>query len=200
MRRASFLLPALAAAVLAATPPARSEPTVSPWKPAGDFEPAVGVASRLRSHLRRVLFRAQFAGVRGLASPRQPLHRGRLVETRPAFVRLGCDRGRSLVHARRRDPLFHLHACVRRQEGQGPRHLARRARRGRLLGRAREIAGTGELERNGMVPAPRAGWIALLRIKAARRSRRQRYLACAPRRRWPLVCGESRSGDQHRVR
>ena len=35
MRRASLLLPALAAAVLAATPPARAEPTVSPWKPVG---------------------------------------------------------------------------------------------------------------------------------------------------------------------
>ncbi len=35
MRRASLLLPALAAAVLAATPPARAEPAVSPWKPVG---------------------------------------------------------------------------------------------------------------------------------------------------------------------
>ncbi len=35
MRRASLLLPALAAAVLAATPPARAKPAVSHWKPVG---------------------------------------------------------------------------------------------------------------------------------------------------------------------
>ena len=98
---------------------------------------------------------------------------------------------------RRGDPLLHLHARVRRQERQGPRHLARRAHRGRLLGRARAIAGARELERDGVVPAPRAGWIALLRIEAARRPRRQRHLARTARCRRPLVRGESRPGDQH---
>ena len=39
MRRASLLLPALAAAVLAATPIARAKGTVSPWKPAGISSP-----------------------------------------------------------------------------------------------------------------------------------------------------------------
>ena len=160
MRRASLLLPALAAAVLAATTPARAETSVSPWKPARvsspqweshpAFDPVTGEFYFVRSS----------PAFEGWRSSRQPLHCGRLVAipSAPSFA-VGRDRGRSLRSRPTAARLYFISTrTVRRaRSGKDSRHLARRrAPLGRRPGaRPTRLPEPREFQRNGVVPAPR---------------------------------------------